>query len=140
MMTVQVFWPHRAKEKAIQVPAREGQSLERDLVQKEQGAWVELKKLPAVSSLRGAAHLQEARGVILLDHLQAVLHQACGLTQLQCAVIDLVPNHLQRRESSEEPLVGKRSQLHRQCASGRWTAGKGAVDLPHLIASILLGS
>lgn len=94
----------------------------------------------ACSSLPGAAHLQEARGVILLDHLQAVLHQACGLTQLQCAVIDLVPNHLQRRESSEEPLVGKHSQLHRQCVSGRWAAGKGVVDLPHLIASTLLSS
>lgn len=48
------------------------------------------------------AHLQEPRGVVLLDHLQAVLHQASGLAQLQSAVVDLVPNHLQGREKGRE--------------------------------------
>lgn len=42
-------------------------------------------------------HLEEAGGVVLLQHLQAVLHQARGLAQLQRAVVDLVPDHLQQR-------------------------------------------
>lgn len=92
----------QSKWEAIQIPAREGQSLEQDLVQEEQGALVEQKEVAFSSRPPGATYLQEPRRVIFLDHLQAVLHQACGLAQLQCAVIDLVPNHLQRRESSEE--------------------------------------
>lgn len=38
--------------------------------------------------------LQEATGIVLLNHLQAVLHEARGLAQLHRAVRDLVPNHL----------------------------------------------
>lgn len=43
----------------------------------------------------GCPHLQEAGGVVLLDHLQTVLHQPGRLAQLQRAVVDLVPDHLQ---------------------------------------------
>lgn len=39
-------------------------------------------------------HLQETAGVVLLDDLHAVLHQPSGLTQLHCAVGDLIPDHL----------------------------------------------
>lgn len=38
--------------------------------------------------------LQEATGVVLLNHLQAVLHEARGLAQFHCAMRDLVPDHL----------------------------------------------
>lgn len=41
-----------------------------------------------------APHLQETTGVVLLDDLHAVLHQPSGLTQLHCAVGDLIPDHL----------------------------------------------
>lgn len=38
--------------------------------------------------------LQKAAGIVLLNHFQAVLHEARGLAQLHGAVRDLVPNHL----------------------------------------------
>lgn len=41
-----------------------------------------------------ASHLQETTGVVLLDDLHTVLHQPCGLTELHCAVRDLIPDHL----------------------------------------------
>ena len=51
-------------------------------------------------------NLQEAAGVVLLDDLQAVLHQARGLAQLHRAVRDLVSHHLQ---------WGKESSVARSC-------------------------
>lgn len=46
-------------------------------------------------------NLQEATGVVLLDDLKAILHQARGLAQLDCAVRNLVSHHLQwHKESS----------------------------------------
>lgn len=48
----------------------------------------------------GVTNLQKAAGVILLDHLQAILHQARGLAQLDRAVRNLVSHHLQRDKES----------------------------------------
>lgn len=50
------------------------------------------------SFTKQVSDLQETTGVILLDDLQAVLHQPCGLTQLHRTVGDLIPNHLGNTE------------------------------------------
>lgn len=50
-----------------------------------------------------ASYLQETTGVVLLDDLQAVLHQPRGLTQLHRTVGDLIPNHLD--DGREERLI-----------------------------------
>lgn len=55
----------------------------------------------AASSRENALHLEESTGVVLLDDLQAVLHQARGLTQLHRTVGDLIPNHLEGKEESD---------------------------------------
>lgn len=39
-------------------------------------------------------YLQKATRIIFLNHLQAVLHETCGLAQFHCAVRDLISNHL----------------------------------------------
>lgn len=46
-----------------------------------------------------ASHLQKSAGVVLLDDLQAVLHQPRGLTQLHRTVRDLIPDDLEGKKT-----------------------------------------
>lgn len=48
-------------------------------------------------------YLQKATGIILLNHLQAVLHEARGLAQFHGAVRDLVSNHLGMKRDQDGP-------------------------------------
>lgn len=65
--------------------------------------------------------LQEATGIVLLDHFQAVLHEARGLAQFHCAMRDLVPNHLR---------VGREQKDRRKMAEGRREAPWDLGNLP----------
>lgn len=56
-------------------------------------------------------YLQKATRIIFLNHLQAVLHETCGLPQFHCAVRDLISNHLELMREQNGPKcqrVGKK--------------------------------
>lgn len=57
---------------------------------------------------------EEAAGVVLFDHLQAVLHHPSGLPQLHGAVGDLITHHLQTHNSThnEEALRQRKKNIH----------------------------
>lgn len=56
---------------------------------------------------RTDTYLQKATRVILLYHLQAVLHEACGLAQFHRAVRDLISNHLGSTAEQNGPRNGR---------------------------------
>lgn len=76
MMSAQVFCLHRAEEKLVKSQPGRNRAQSTSWFRKSRER---RRKSLVCDSLPGDAHLQEPRRVILLDHFQAVLHQACGL-------------------------------------------------------------
>lgn len=63
-------------------------------------------------------YLQKATGIILLYHLQAVLHETRGLAQFHCAVRDLISNHLGSMTEQNGPKMAESRK------EANWDCGK----------------